>query len=76
MNSVIFVTELGSGIAVEQCKVPENIFSQKKHILSCETKTCHTSFVTSWWVCEHLGTTKNHQNPWFLIKINENQLKS
>ena len=59
------------------CRVVKNeffAFSQKKNVFfSCETKTCHTSFLTLWRVWEHLGTTQNHQNPWFSIKINENQ---
>ena len=62
MRSVIFVMELDSSIAVEQCKVRKNIF-HKKMFFSCETKTCHTSFLTLWRVWEHLGTTQNHQNP-------------
>ena len=49
-----------------------NIFSQKNIIFSCETKTCHTSFLTLWRVWEHLGTTQNHQNPWFSYIYSKN----
>ena len=61
---VIFVMELDSGIAVEQCKVPK-IYFHEKICFSWQTKTRRASLLTSWRAWEHFGTTQNHQNPWF-----------